>query len=103
MGVHLSERGENLRLVVKHGCVRMCSVCCGIETVPAGLKYRQIVLLVSSRLALERMYYKRVGPHRVIAQQCELKSVRQPNQWGVKESNYKAAKKQRQIRWNSCS
>ena len=57
------------------------------------MKYRQVVLLFSSRLARERMYYKRVDPHRGIAQQCELKSVRQPNQWGVKESNYKAAKK----------
>jgi hypothetical protein len=71
MGIHLSERGEDLRLVVKHDCVWMCSVCWGVETVLAGLKYRQIVLLFSSRLALERMYYKRVGPHRVIAQQCD--------------------------------
>jgi len=45
------------------------------------------------RLARERMYYKCVDPHGVIAQQCRLKNVRQPNQWGVKESNYKAAKR----------
>jgi hypothetical protein len=32
-----------------------------------------------SRLARERTYYKSVR-HKVIARQCELKSVR-PNQW----------------------
>jgi len=29
----------------------------------------------------------------VIAQQCRLKNGRQPSQWGIKESNYKVAKR----------
>lgn len=39
------------------------------------------------------MYYK-VCIHNVIAQQCQLRNGRQPSQWGIKESNYKAAKRE---------